>query len=98
MFTGIIEEIGKIKALKPISGSIRITVDAKTVTKDMKIDDSVSLNGACQTVIHKSNTEFTVEAVEETLKKTTARAAQELHKTISPKIAAVKNKKKAASA
>ncbi|MHB9151821.1 MAG: YtxH domain-containing protein [Spirochaetales bacterium] len=34
----------------------------------------------------------------ETLKKTTARAAQELHKTISPKIAAVKNKKKAASA
>ncbi len=71
MFTGIIEEIGKIKALKPISGSIRITVDAKTVTKDMKIDDSVSLNGACQTVIHKSNTEFTVEAVEETLKKTT---------------------------
>ncbi|OGU10486.1 MAG: riboflavin synthase subunit alpha [Ignavibacteria bacterium GWB2_35_12] len=71
MFTGIIEEIGKIKALKPISGSIRITIDANIVTKYLKIDDSVSLNGACQTVIQKSDTEFTVEAVEETLRKST---------------------------
>lgn len=71
MFTGIIEEIGKIKTLKPISGSIRITVDAKIVSKELKIDDSVSLNGACQTVIQKTDSEFTVEAVEETLRKST---------------------------
>jgi riboflavin synthase len=71
MFTGIIEEIGKIKSIKPVSGSYRITVDAKIVTNDLKIDDSVSLNGACQTVIHKTESEFTVEAVEETLRKST---------------------------
>jgi riboflavin synthase len=71
MFTGIIEEIGKIKSIMPRAGSIRITVEARKVTNDLKIDDSVSLNGACQTVIQKSNTEFTVEAVEETLRKTT---------------------------
>ena len=71
MFTGIIEEIGKINSIKPVSGSYRITVSAKIVTRDLKIDDSVSLNGACQTVIHKTDSEFTVEAVEETIRKST---------------------------
>ncbi|MBI5325642.1 MAG: riboflavin synthase [Ignavibacteriae bacterium] len=71
MFTGIIEEVGIIKIIKPVSGSYKITVSAGLVTNDLKIDDSISLNGTCQTVVQKSDKEFSVEAVEETLRKTT---------------------------
>ncbi|TAL66863.1 MAG: riboflavin synthase [Bacteroidetes bacterium] len=71
MFTGIIEDIGKIKSIKPVSGSYRITIESKVITNDLKIDDSVSLNGACQTVIQKTESDFTVEAVEETIRKST---------------------------
>jgi riboflavin synthase len=71
MFTGLIEEIGTIKAIKPVGGAKRFTVQAKKIMDDLKIDDSVALNGACQTVVSLTNDTFDVEAVEETLRKTT---------------------------
>lgn len=71
MFTGLIEETGKILSLKSIGGGKRITVAAKKIMDDLKIDDSVAINGACQTVVAFSENSFTVEAVEETLRKTT---------------------------
>lgn len=71
MFTGLIEEIGQIHRLERLGGGSRIYVQANIVTEDLKIDDSVSINGACQTVVDIKNKIFTVEAVEETLKKTT---------------------------
>jgi riboflavin synthase len=71
MFTGLIEEIGTIRSLRPQGHGFRISVAAKTVTQGLKVDDSVSINGACQTVVRCDESSFDVEAVEETILKTT---------------------------
>jgi riboflavin synthase len=71
MFTGLIEEIGTIKTSQRFSGGIRITVVCKKILEDTKIDDSISINGVCQTIIAINESGFTVEAVEETISKTT---------------------------
>lgn len=71
MFTGLIEEIGIIKRIETSGGGKLITIAAKSIMDDMKIDDSVAINGACQTVVSLTESSFTVVAVEETLAKTT---------------------------
>ncbi len=71
MFTGLIEEQGEIKSIRKAGGGRRITVKAKKIMDDLKIDDSVALNGVCQTVVSRSADTFEVEAVEETILKTT---------------------------
>ncbi len=71
MFTGLVEEIGKIKAISNLGGGKKISVSTKKIIEELKIDDSVSINGACQTVIKVGINEFDVIAVEETLRKTT---------------------------
>lgn len=71
MFTGLIEEIGTIVSIKSIGKAYRINVAATLILDDLKIDDSVTLNGACQTVVSRTNESFEVESVEETLRKTT---------------------------
>jgi len=71
MFTGLIEEVGEIISSSRIGGGLRIRVRANKIMDDLKIDDSVSLNGVCQTVVSRTNNSFDVEAVEETLRKTT---------------------------
>ena len=71
MFTGIIEEIGQIKRIVPIAGGKRLTISASKVLNDLKVDHSISISGACLTVIDISNHYFTVEAVGETLAKST---------------------------
>ena len=71
MFTGLIEEIGRIKKIEPISGGIRIRISSSKIMDDIKVDDSIAINGVCLTAVQIGNNEFTVEAVGETLKKTT---------------------------
>ncbi|MCU0426938.1 MAG: riboflavin synthase [Candidatus Kapabacteria bacterium] len=71
MFTGLVEEIGAIRSMRPQGKGFRISVAAKTILHDLKIDDSVSINGACQTVVRCDAASFDVEAVEETILKTT---------------------------
>lgn len=71
MFTGLIEEVGKIIEVHNLGGGKRIKVQAKKIMNDLKIDDSVSINGVCQTVVSIDKNTFEVEAVEETLSKTT---------------------------
>jgi len=71
MFTGLIEEIGEIYNISSIGGGYNISVKSNYIINDLAIDDSVSINGACQTVIQVKNNLFAVEAVEETLRKTT---------------------------
>jgi riboflavin synthase len=71
MFTGIIREIGKVERAQKKGGGLRITVHAPRSASELRINDSVSVNGVCQTVIECDETSFTVEAVEETLSKTT---------------------------
>ena len=50
MFTGIIEEIGKIKSIVRHASSIKLTVTANKIMSDMHIGDSISTNGICLTV------------------------------------------------
>jgi len=71
MFTGLIEEVGTIKSVSSVGGGIKITVGATHILQDVKIDDSIAICGACQTVIEHTTNTFSAIAVEETLKKTT---------------------------
>lgn len=69
MFTGIIEDLGIITKLEQINGNLNITVKC-SFTDELKIDQSVSHNGVCLTVIKIEDSEYTVTAIDETLKKT----------------------------
>lgn len=69
MFTGIIEDLGRISQINTLNGGIEISVES-VLAKALEVDDSISINGVCQTVISKSSEIFTVQAVEETLRKT----------------------------
>lgn len=71
MFTGIVEEIGEVKQVVPTGGGIRLNIFAPVAAKELKVNDSIAINGTCQTVVRKESDVFEVEAVEETLKKTT---------------------------
>ncbi len=69
MFTGIVEEIGKITNLSKSGSNLDITVKAK-MTPELKIDQSVAHNGTCLTVVSINGAEYTITAVKETLDKT----------------------------
>ena len=71
MFTGIITEIGTVKEIRTKGNGIRLVVSAPASAKELRVNDSVSVSGVCQTVIGAGGGTFEVEAVEETLKKTT---------------------------
>lgn len=71
MFTGIITEIGRVAKIQRMGGGVRLSIIAPVSTKELHVNDSVSVNGVCQTVIGTSGQNFDVEAVEETLRKTT---------------------------
>ena len=67
MFTGIIEEIGKVKSIVRHSNSIKLTVAANKIMSDMHIGDSISTNGICLTVTTFDSTSFTVDVMPETM-------------------------------
>jgi len=69
MFTGIVEETGIIRSIKKSGSNLDIIVNAK-MTPELKIDQSVSHNGVCLTVVSIDNDNYTVTAVSETLEKT----------------------------
>lgn len=69
MFTGIIEEVGKITDLKKENENLHITVEAN-FSSELKIDQSVAHNGVCLTVVDLQENSFTVTAIKETLEKT----------------------------
>jgi riboflavin synthase len=71
MFTGLIEEIGIIKSIAGVGGGKRIVVECKEILSDTKVDDSISINGICQTVVKMNANSFEFDSVEETIKKTT---------------------------
>lgn len=71
MFSGIVEEMGAITVLKKTLAGTRLTILASTVMGDLKIGDSVSVNGICLTVVSRSERDFSVEVSPETLSVTT---------------------------
>jgi riboflavin synthase len=70
MFTGLIEEKGFIKEKIKTGDGIRFVLSAKRIMDDLKIGDSVAVNGVCLTVVKRENDTFSVDTIEETLKKT----------------------------
>lgn len=72
MFTGIIQDLGKVKSKIQNGDSIKFTVepDSKKFLKDVKKGDSISINGACMTVTKKSKVKFEFTTVAESLSKT----------------------------
>jgi len=77
MFTGIIEEKGKIKEIQKINEqSIRMIISATTVLEDVKIGDSIAINGICLTVTNFTPEEFQVDVMPETVKATSLNSLQ----------------------
>ncbi len=71
MFTGIVKEKGKILSIKKNKEGIELIVSSSTLLTEIAIDDSVAINGVCQTVTKVNKNSFTVQAVHTTLEKTT---------------------------
>jgi len=71
MFTGIVEEIGKIEKITPIAGVFTVQIKAEKVIEELAVNDSVCIDGVCLTVTKKENDAFWADAVGATLEKTT---------------------------
>ena len=71
MFTGIVEELGRVVRLETNEDCARLTVEAPTVTQDASLGDSISVNGCCLTVTAVHGSTFTADLMAETLTRTT---------------------------
>ncbi|MGH7544686.1 MAG: riboflavin synthase [Gemmatimonadota bacterium] len=71
MFTGIIEEVGRVTRVRPLETGREITIAASVVLDGLTLGDSVALDGACQTVAALSDGDFSVLAIHTTLGRTT---------------------------
>ena len=69
MFTGIIETVGVIENIKKSDTNLQIVVKS-SITPELKIDQSVSHNGICLTVVALEENNYTVTAIDETIQKT----------------------------
>jgi riboflavin synthase len=70
MFTGLVEETGKIIDIRTFDGGLEFDIQADKVMEDLVVDHSISINGACQTVIRHEKNIFTIQSIKETLEKT----------------------------
>lgn len=70
MFTGLVEEKGKLVEKIPMGDGLRLVFEGAIVTNDMQIGSSISVNGCCLTVVKFDRNKFSVDTIEETLLKT----------------------------
>jgi len=77
MFTGIIQEVGKINSIKSLNGGGQEMKVSCSFSDTCHEDESISINGACHTVVAFDETTFTVQSVEETLRKTSLGSLKE---------------------
>lgn len=70
MFTGLVEETGGLAGKTAAGEGYQLEISAKIVMQDLAIGSSVCVNGVCLTVVKKTSGSFSVDAIEETLKKT----------------------------
>ncbi len=73
MFTGIIEEIGVIKKINNKNGKRYFTINCQRINSSLKIGSSVASNGICLTIIDFNEKQIIVEAMQETILKTSVR-------------------------
>ncbi|APT95063.1 riboflavin synthase subunit alpha [Corynebacterium stationis] len=67
MFTGLVEEKGKVIALEELGDSIRMQIGAPVVTADAQLGDSISVNGVCLTVAELGDATFIADIMQESL-------------------------------
>lgn len=67
MFTGIIEEVGTVKAVQHSGSNSFIRIEAKKILEDIHLGDSIAVNGVCLTVTHFDSTTFQADVMNETL-------------------------------
>jgi riboflavin synthase len=67
LFTGIVEELGRVAKLEPQTDAMRISITGPLVVSDSEIGDSISVNGVCLTVTSKTADGFSADVMQETL-------------------------------
>jgi riboflavin synthase len=70
MFTGIVEELGTVRAVTPNEGGARLEIEAKEVLSDVSLGASIAVNGCCLTVVDFGDRWWAADAVIETLQRT----------------------------
>ena len=70
MFTGIVEELGRVRSIVPNAGGARIAIEAAAVLDDATIGASIAVNGCCLTVVELGDGHWAADAVVETLART----------------------------
>ncbi len=76
MFTGIVEELGTVAAVEDQGDAVRLSVRAATVLQDVRLGDSIAVNGCCLTVAAVSGDVWTADVMQETLDKTSLRGVR----------------------
>ncbi|HEV2883610.1 MAG TPA: riboflavin synthase [Pyrinomonadaceae bacterium] len=71
MFTGIIEELGRVRSIDQNGENARIVIEARTVTEDTKHGDSIAVNGVCLTALDVQPESFAADVSRETLERST---------------------------
>jgi len=72
MFTGIVEELGRVAAIQELpDNAIRITIEGPIVLSDANLGDSICVNGVCLTVAEQTGDIFTADVMSETINRTT---------------------------
>ena len=67
MFTGLVEEVGTIRAIRRGAHSSVLSIGAETILSDLKVGDSVAVNGVCLTATSRDSSGFTADVMHETL-------------------------------
>jgi len=73
VFTGIVEEVGRVARTETRGGNLRVWIEAEKVLEGAKVGDSIATSGACLTVVELSERGFVVELAQETVKRTAPR-------------------------
>lgn len=73
MFTGLVEEVGVLASITGNDQASRLVIRAQRVLEDVKLGDSIAVNGICLTVTSFSERHFSVDVMPETMKKTSLR-------------------------
>ncbi len=67
MFTGIVEELGRVVDITDLTSAVRLTVDGPLVTDGARLGDSIAVNGVCLTVVETADGRFSADVMRETL-------------------------------
>lgn len=70
MFTGIVEEVGRVRSITPNAGGVRIEIACRDVITDAAIGESIAVNGCCLTVVERGPEHLAFDLSEETLRRT----------------------------